>query len=452
MFLTKPVSELEYKDIEDLTSSGEPESVVLDYKKTMKTISGSERAKAELAKDICAFANSQGGYLIIGIEEKKGKPVHPPCGTERMLEEQKAEEWLEQVIISNIEQRVITDIKVISIPKSDLCIIVVHVPMSIRMPHMVTCQRDNRYYRRIFKRHQFESLPAEEYEVREMFEKGTRISNKATEYLSSQSYSDPSSATFAENIYTKQLGMRARGEQITSVYEVPASRFATFVACPDFLTDDLIDTGKDELWNWLDPNSKRYPPDLGGMFLPRDKQATLDGIKLTEENYFPPDSQRKSLKQFLRINRNGYIEMGGSFAMKYNDDVYFAYIPIVGFFWQFLGFVSELYRLEGLHSPFKVMLNMKGTEDALLYNLGKGWLEPLDDMREYRPLCQEHNIQIIKQLRSSAVDDSAIAEIVKGVASRIDDAWGQRETRCYNNPQFDPSEEFQIKKMRGFFG
>jgi len=32
MFLTMPVSEFTYKDIEVLTSSGEPESIMLDYK------------------------------------------------------------------------------------------------------------------------------------------------------------------------------------------------------------------------------------------------------------------------------------------------------------------------------------------------------------------------------------------------------------------------------------
>ena len=64
MFFTKPASELTYEDIADLTSSGEPESILLDYK---KMVSGSGREKAELAKDICAFANSQGGYLVIGV-------------------------------------------------------------------------------------------------------------------------------------------------------------------------------------------------------------------------------------------------------------------------------------------------------------------------------------------------------------------------------------------------
>ena len=91
MFLTGPISELTYEDIEALTSLGEPESIMLDYK---KTISGANRDKAELAKDISAFANSQGGYLIIGVEEREGKPIHPPCGIERMLGRQKVEDWL----------------------------------------------------------------------------------------------------------------------------------------------------------------------------------------------------------------------------------------------------------------------------------------------------------------------------------------------------------------------
>lgn len=232
----KPVSELTYEDIEVLTSSGEPESIILDYK---KMVSGLEHDKAELAKDVCAFANSQGGYLVIGVEERRGKPVHPPCGTGRMLERQKVEEWTEQVINSNIAQRVITNIKVISIPHSDLCILVIHVPVSIRMPHMVTYQRGNRYYRRYFKRHQYESLPAEEYEVREMFEKGSRMIDEVMAYLSSQNYTDPSSSTFAENTYTKRLGLIVRRGAGVHREMVQARHYVTFVVCPNILTNEL---------------------------------------------------------------------------------------------------------------------------------------------------------------------------------------------------------------------
>jgi predicted HTH transcriptional regulator len=116
MIFNKPISQIEYKDIEDLTASGEVESNILDYK---KMVSGLENEKKEIAKDICAFANSQGGYLVIGVEERDGKPVHPPCGTSRMIERQKVEEWVEQITNSNIAQRVNIDFKIIDIANSD---------------------------------------------------------------------------------------------------------------------------------------------------------------------------------------------------------------------------------------------------------------------------------------------------------------------------------------------
>jgi len=99
----KPVSELTYEDIEVLASSGEPESILLDYK---KMVAGPERDRAEPAKDVCAFANSQEGYLVIGIEERRGKPVHPPCGTESMIERQRELDERIKATIPDLEKAI----------------------------------------------------------------------------------------------------------------------------------------------------------------------------------------------------------------------------------------------------------------------------------------------------------------------------------------------------------
>jgi hypothetical protein len=66
MFLTKPTSELTYKDedIEALISSGEPESIMLDHK---MMLSGSERDRAELTKDTCAFDTETRPKLQLGF-------------------------------------------------------------------------------------------------------------------------------------------------------------------------------------------------------------------------------------------------------------------------------------------------------------------------------------------------------------------------------------------------
>ena len=101
--------------------------------------------------------------------------------------------------------------------------------------------------------------------------------------------------------------------------------------------------------------------------------------------------------------------------------------------------------------PFKVMLNMKGTEGLLLYNLGEGWLEPYDrDIHPFRPTCLEPNIQIVKELRSATIGEDQIAEIVRGAAELVDNAWGEREARCYNSQKSDPNRELPIIKMRRF--
>ena len=53
---------------EQLIQDGIEEDLHLDYKGEIDTNSG------EIAKDLSAFANSDGGYIIYGIEEDKHKP------------------------------------------------------------------------------------------------------------------------------------------------------------------------------------------------------------------------------------------------------------------------------------------------------------------------------------------------------------------------------------------
>lgn len=200
----------------------------------------------------------------------------------------------------------------------------------------------------------------------------------------------------------------------------------------------------------MEPNSRRYLPDQGAIFLPLNKRTTLEGIILEDEKYRIGDTRTEFIERFLRINRNGYVELGCNLADQEEDNIAFAFVPMIGIFWQFLGFITDLYRLEGVHIPFKVMLNMKGTENTLLYNLGEGWLEPYGRMRSYRPTCLDINIQIIEELRSASTDEGNISEIVKRVATRIDNAWGQREPRCYNNVNHDPSKQLPLHHIRRY--
>jgi predicted HTH transcriptional regulator len=55
------------EDIQKLIGTQVQESLNLDYKRSSSI---SNKARAEIAKDASAFANSDGGLIIYGVEEK----------------------------------------------------------------------------------------------------------------------------------------------------------------------------------------------------------------------------------------------------------------------------------------------------------------------------------------------------------------------------------------------
>jgi len=444
MLTRQSLEAIRYEDIEALTASGEAENVSLDYK---QEITGSDHDKAELAKDVSAMANSQGGDLVIGVAEEHGKPVHPPCGTGALIGRQKVEDWIEQTINQNVEQRVELGIRALKLPATDKRIVVVRVPMSPRMPHMVTYKQDNRYYRRYFKRHEFQSLPAEEYEVREMFEKSTRLRSRVLEYLEHQGYGNPDSDGFASNRFTAKLGMIHHEAEKHLV--VQATNFVTFVAFPDLLEEDILPIADETMWKWLEPNARRYEPATRANFLPTDKRMILDGILLSETLSREPNSPVR-LEKSLRIQRNGFVEYAWAPAVKHNRETVFPFCAIMGILWMFLGFLNDLYVQFAPDVRLTLMVNMKGTTDALLGNLGEGWREPLrsDDIDDYIPRCLEPNIQVVRILGVPSAIREPIQETLRSVAVDIDNAWGQREPRCYNRQQWDPEQKLNVSSLR----
>lgn len=65
-------------NIQDLLSGRAVESDRIEYKKGWNP--------GSIYRSICAFANDiediGGGYIIVGVEEKNGKPILPPIGVD----------------------------------------------------------------------------------------------------------------------------------------------------------------------------------------------------------------------------------------------------------------------------------------------------------------------------------------------------------------------------------
>lgn len=143
----------------DLVKNKVPESLTMEYKR-IDALRNNNKNKNEISKDVSAFANSAGGTLIYGVVEDGH---HPTEIDEGVSPDDISKEWLEQVINSRISRK-IPDLLIhqieISKPKGNV-IYVIEIPQSHLAPHMAS---DYRYY----KRYNFQSVPMEEYEVRDV--------------------------------------------------------------------------------------------------------------------------------------------------------------------------------------------------------------------------------------------------------------------------------------------
>ena len=144
------------EDINKLIDNKVEESIHLDFKEA-ESLDMKDKKKAEIAKDVSAFANSAGGYIVYGIKEEN----HVASSYSFINGSVYTKEWLEQIVQSRI-QRKIEGLKVIPVRIDDeikKSIYVVKIPESSAAPHMTS---DKRFY----KRYNFESVQMEEYEIR----------------------------------------------------------------------------------------------------------------------------------------------------------------------------------------------------------------------------------------------------------------------------------------------
>lgn len=149
-------------DIYNLISNEVEENIHLDYKEA-RALGKEDPKKTEITKDVSAFANSDGGVIVYGISEASHKPkaISPIDGKTF------TKEWLENVI-QQIQPR-IDGIKIFPIRVDgniEKSIYVVQIPRSANAPHMA---KDHRYY----KRFNFESVPMEDYEVKDAYNRVT---------------------------------------------------------------------------------------------------------------------------------------------------------------------------------------------------------------------------------------------------------------------------------------
>lgn len=149
------------EDIYSLIENEVEENIHLDYK-AAGALEKCDKKRTEITKDVSALANSDGGIIVYGLSEEGHKPkdISPIDGS--IL----TKEWLENVIM-RIQPR-IENVKIFPIRNGSLSnsLYVVKIPKSDLAPHMAI---DSRYY----KRYNFSSVPLEDYEVKDLYNRAS---------------------------------------------------------------------------------------------------------------------------------------------------------------------------------------------------------------------------------------------------------------------------------------
>jgi hypothetical protein len=130
--------------LQDLVSTGVPEGVFLEYKRTF--YGNGDADVKEYLKDVSSFANTHGGDLVIGIEEKGGlaRKVSGVAGVNPDTELQR----LESLARDGIEPRIVgLQMKAVSVTGGGI-VFVIRVPRSWNPPHRVSARKTNRIYAR----------------------------------------------------------------------------------------------------------------------------------------------------------------------------------------------------------------------------------------------------------------------------------------------------------------
>jgi hypothetical protein len=150
-------------DLIALHSGVVKESLHIEYKGSDSIDKRNDPKKLEMARDISAFANADGGQIIYGMKENKD---HEPDGLDGGLDPREYPEiWFEQVLQQHVTPKLV-DVKPRHVPLSNGRVaVVIDIPASRGDPHQV----GGRYYRR----HNFNRLIMEHYEVRDAFRRST---------------------------------------------------------------------------------------------------------------------------------------------------------------------------------------------------------------------------------------------------------------------------------------
>ena len=385
MVFLKPLEELQFADIEQLERDKICESPVLDYKKQLLDDN-------KLLKQVSAFANTQGGFLIFGVEETgKGGYSKEILGIDK---NQINKERMEQIILGNIQPRLNVKIQIIEHQDPSKAILVIQIPDSYLKPHMNS--RDNKFY----KRYNFEALPMTEIEVNDTYKR------RFTGYQEVESY------------ISKLLELKE--------FVVPQI-IGQIIVIPTIL-NRIIDTSNVKEFTWM--NNLSFKPKYYDIsYIPSSPTPSPNGVKCQLE------TKSGTIRNKLEIHRNGCIYYFYYFGELVREKMVFLYHIFCLKLLHSLQFASTLYQKYNYFGDVKIVCNLKWLKNSYLLDLRRN-----RGLEEYP--CQENELTISRVFPINVVE-SKYEYITSGIMDEIFNCYG-----LWKCPLFDDEGKLIESKLR----
>ena len=162
--ITNSIFDWQEQDLQELIDKQISESLSLEYKQSIDI--SKPKDKKELCKDVSAMANAFGGKIIYGLEESKQKDAGSIPVALTPIKDHNLKESMQQVITDGILPRM--DFQIHSFESSQnpgYEYVIIDIPQTMRGPHFVCLDRENRFY----KRRDFEAKPMDQREIEDAY-------------------------------------------------------------------------------------------------------------------------------------------------------------------------------------------------------------------------------------------------------------------------------------------
>lgn len=415
----KPFTDITLDDIKELVFiRKQAENHSLDYK---KELTFTDHAKTELSKDISAFANANGGWLIIGVDEKENQI----CGTAPLFGRQKVDEWISNVIVSFIEPKPFYHLKVISIGESaaDRVVVLINVPESSKRPHYVN--QKNHYYIRSGT----VINVANHYEIRDMFEISRKQVNDTERFLAHRNLLNDNDPDFGLNQNSRELK-----NKITTDIPGQAKPMVIFSLVPKFINEVKFNGTVAELREWTGRNSSgHFPLHQFSLFYASRFDTKLDGI------VYKYHESKGYLTSYFEVNNKGYVECGMSqwvavsYKKRYSDGIELGInlTGIVGYMMLLLGFAKKFYEKMGYYDEISIQVSFVNVLHFRLF----GFHHHYSNLVHYDDSAIQNNqyerFKLIENFVITGLSDEKVTSIAEHVSTSICNAFGLEKDFCF---------------------